>query len=80
MYEQFIIAFVLVLRAYVLLGSVFAVAFIVRGVDRIDPGAHGAGWTFRLMILPGAVALWPLLLRRWVAGSEEAPAERNPHR
>ena len=80
MYEQIIIAFVVALRAYVLLGLAFGLTFIVRGVDHIDPGARGSGWKFRLTILPGTIALWPLLLRRWSAGSEEAPIERNPHR
>jgi len=50
-----------------------------KGVDRIDPNARGAGLGFRLLILPGSAALWPLLLRRWIAGSPP-PAERNTHR
>jgi len=80
MYEELIAAFVLALRLYVLLGVVFAAAFVARGVQRIDPGARGAGWTFGLAIFPGTVALWPLLLRRWIAGSNSDPVERNPHR
>jgi len=44
----------------------FAIAFVTKGVVRVDPVASGAGWGFRLLILPGAAALWPLLLRRWL--------------
>lgn len=51
--------------AYLAAGVVFAVPFVVRGVDRIDPAARLSRWGFRIAILPGAVALWPILLRRW---------------
>ncbi len=47
-------------------GLVFAVLFVARGVDRVDPIAKGSGAAFRLMILPGAVTFWPLLLARWI--------------
>ena len=50
---------------YVILGAIFASAFVARGVDRIDPAARGTGLAFRALIFPAAVALWPLLLRRW---------------
>ncbi|MEO7795655.1 MAG: hypothetical protein ABIV06_12870, partial [Thermoanaerobaculia bacterium] len=56
-----------------------AVAFLPRGIERVDSGAPGSGWGFRLIVLPGVVALWPLLLRRWLSGGG-APAERNAHR
>ena len=49
---------------YLLAGLLFAVPFVLRGVNRIDPVAHEGSWGFRLIILPGVVALWPLLLRR----------------
>ncbi|MGE0638904.1 MAG: hypothetical protein AB7G12_03385 [Thermoanaerobaculia bacterium] len=52
---------------------------MVRGIERIDPAARGASRGFRLIVLPGAVALWPLLLRRWVRGAPP-PAESNAHR
>ncbi len=58
-------AIVFIMVSYALLGAVFAAAFIVRGIERVDPTAHGAPWSFRLLILPGAMALWPLLLSRW---------------
>lgn len=65
--------------SYVLAGLLFAVPFVIRGVDRIDPVARGSTWGFRLIVLPGVVALWPLLAVRWMRGTQP-PAERNAHR
>jgi hypothetical protein len=65
--------------AYGVLGAAFSIAFVARGVDRIDPAARGAGWGFRLLILPGSALFWPLLARRWWT-REPPPAERNAHR
>ena len=67
------------LGVYAGLGFVFAVAFVLRGAARIDPQAEGGSWGFRLAILPGVVALWPLLARRWARGGPP-PEERNAHR
>ncbi len=64
---------------HVALGLLFGVPFVFRGVDRIDPAARGAGVGFRLLILPGVVALWPLLFLRWRRGGPP-PTERSPHR
>jgi hypothetical protein len=55
-----------VLIAYAIIGVLFACAFVVRGVERLDPLAAGTGIGFRLLILPASAALWPLLLRRWL--------------
>jgi hypothetical protein len=54
--------------SYAALGFVFAVAFVTVGVERLDPAASHAGKAFRLIILPGAICFWPLLLRRWIRG------------
>lgn len=80
MYETIAIAFVTALELYVLAGTLFALAFVSLGVSRIDPNARGAGARFRALIFPGSVALWPLLLSRWVRGLHEPPLEGNPHR
>jgi hypothetical protein len=55
-----------VLAVYALVGVVFAIAFVMRGIERVDPVAHGSGLAFRLLVLPGAAALWPVLLRKWI--------------
>jgi hypothetical protein len=59
--------------SYLALGAIFAVAFLARGVARIDPAAAGAPLGFRLILAPGVVALWPVLLRRWASGATEPP-------
>jgi hypothetical protein len=51
--------------AYVAAGALFAAAFLTWGVSRIDPVARQGTPGFRLIILPGVVALWPILLVKW---------------
>ncbi len=80
MAESIARAFLLAVSGYAAIGAVFAVAFAGFGVGRIDPGAEGASFGFRLLILPGATALWPYLLRRWLRGDRTLPRERNAHR
>ncbi len=65
--------------AYAAVGLLFALAFVLVGVGRIDPAAAHSKPGFRVMILPGAAALWPLLLMRWIGG-KQPPEERSPHR
>jgi len=45
-------------------GAGVAVLFLTVGVDRIDPDARGA-YVFRLLLIPGILMLWPLVLWRW---------------
>jgi hypothetical protein len=72
----------LVVRAvevYLAVGVIFALAFVSFGIARVDPSAAGSSVWFRMLVVPGAVALWPLLLSRWVRG-KTAPEECNAHR
>ena len=52
----------LMLGAYLGAGAVFALGFAIWGAARIDPAAHGMPISARLLLVPGAAALWPLLL------------------
>jgi hypothetical protein len=72
--------FVGLLTTYAGIGLCFAVAFVSRGIDAIDPMARGASWGFRLLVLPGSAIFWPLLLVRWGAHSLAPPVEINAHR
>jgi len=68
MFEALVKAFIYVLAAYAGLGFVFAVPFAWFGVQHLDPGAQGSGIGFRLLILPGVAAFWPMFLYRWTRG------------
>jgi hypothetical protein len=61
--------------AYSACGLLLAVPFVTFGVGRLDEAARGAPLGFRLLILPGAVALWPLIAVRWLraGGTEGRP-------
>ena len=60
-----IVAFLLnALVLYAAAGAVTAVAFAAFGVTRVQPAPMSLG--ARLLILPGAAALWPYVLLRWL--------------
>jgi hypothetical protein len=48
--------------AYLAAGAVFALWFVVRGIDRFDPSARGAGIFFRAIVFCGTVPLWAIVL------------------
>lgn len=47
---------------YFSVGIVFAAWFATLGAQKMDSVASGAGLRFRLLLIPGATALWPILL------------------
>ena len=55
---------VLALGVYFGLGLLVGLAFMFGGAGRIDPAAKGKGLPIRvrLLILPGVLGLWPLML------------------
>lgn len=61
-----------VLLGYFTVGLLFGVHFAFGGAARIDPVATEATWGFRVLVIPGAAALWPLLLPRVVRGQQGA--------
>ena len=57
----------LVIEVYLALGLLFSIPFVIKGVTVIDPdGAEGTKWTFRVIIIPGTIIFWPVLLKKWV--------------
>jgi hypothetical protein len=52
------------LALYAAVGAVTALAFVIFGVTRVQPAPVSLG--ARILILPGAAALWPYVLLRWI--------------
>ena len=59
-------ALVTALGTYGLVGLAFALAFVARGASRIDQAAQGMALPARLLLIPGATLLWPLMLAKWL--------------
>lgn len=63
-----------ILALYALAGGIFALAFLGGGYRVIAPEARGASWGARLLWLPGAAVLWPILAVKWWRRWREARA------
>ena len=74
------VVFLILLGTYLVCGLGFAIPFVLFGVKKIDPHAARGTWGFRLLIIPGTMAFWPLLLSRVLRGIQEPPVENTAHR
>jgi len=52
------------LAAYAAVGLVAALAFVIVGVTQVQPMPVTVG--ARILLLPGAFALWPYVVVRWL--------------
>ena len=60
-----VVAFLLnALALYAAVGVATALAFVAFGITRVQPAPVSLG--ARILILPGAAALWPYVLARWL--------------
>lgn len=59
--------------SYLLIGFVFAIPFLVRWVTELDSAARESTLFFRVILLPGTVVFWPVLLRKVVALKKGRP-------
>lgn len=61
----------LLLAVYAAIGLVIGLVFVALAGRRIDPRLHGSGRLVRLVLLPGAVLLWPIIAARLIRGQPE---------
>jgi hypothetical protein len=54
------------LALYALLGIVTAFVFVIFGVSQVLPHSATVTVGARILFLPGAAALWPYVLIRWL--------------
>jgi hypothetical protein len=55
----------MVISLYLISGLLFALPFLVKGVHSLDEGVKKSSVFMKILIFPGTVALWPLLLSKW---------------
>jgi len=66
---------------YGLAGAIFTVPFVTHWVGLLDASARKGSWGFRIIIVPGCVALWPVLAcKTWRAwhGRYVPPVAEKP--
>jgi hypothetical protein len=60
----------IVAAIYLAIGFLFAIPFVIKGVNKVDEGAHGGSIGFRIIIIPGTMVFWPLLLKKWLKAAK----------
>jgi hypothetical protein len=58
---------------YLCFGFVFALVFILKGLRVVDVGAHDSSVGFKIIIIPGTMVFWPVLLKKWIEASKIQP-------
>ncbi len=69
MIETTINIFLLALQFYLILGLVFSLFFYLKAGRAIDEGMEGTPWHFKLIIFPGVVFFWVVLLTKYLKKS-----------
>jgi len=52
--------------AYAVAGVLIAIAFVTFGLRQVLPADTPLTFSARLLFVPGAAALWPYVLMRWI--------------
>lgn len=68
MIETVVSVLLIAIGIYLLIGIVFYFPFISKGVHTFDDGVRSAPVFMKILIFPGTVALWPILLKKWMKG------------
>lgn len=65
---------------YAVFGAALGVFLVssASGLPRLDPATTRAPFLFRLLILPGLILLWPLMLRKWISAPRVAAQTGAP--
>ncbi len=71
MFQLSIIVFFTLVGVYLVAGLLFSIAFLVKGLQKIDEVAHAGSLGFRIIIFPGCVVFWPVLMRLWMNAAKE---------
>ena len=54
------------IATYLLAGMVFTIFFQAKGLSKIDDGVHGSSVGFRIIIIPGCIVFWFVLMKKWI--------------
>jgi hypothetical protein len=49
---------------YLVVGACFSIPFLTRWIVMVDESARETSCGFKILILPGCIVFWPVLLRK----------------
>ena len=61
----------IIILIYLIAGAVFVVPFLMKGLTKVDESAHGGTIGFKIIIIPGVIVFWPMLLSKWMKASHK---------
>ena len=70
----------IIAAVYLLMGVLFVIPFLIKGLNKVDEGAHGSTFGFKIIIIPGVIVFWPVLLTKWMkenGNHGDTKAQRN---
>ena len=72
----------IIVLIYLLLGVLFVVPFLLKGLTKVDESAHGGTIGFKIIIIPGVIVFWPVLLTKWIKRNNhgDTKTQRNTGR
>jgi hypothetical protein len=56
---------------YLSLGVLFAIPFLLKGITKVNEDSHGSTIGFKIIIIPGVIVFWPVLLKKWMKTNHE---------
>ena len=69
----------IIVLTYLVLGVLFVIPFLMKGLTKIDEGANDSTIGFKIVIIPGVIVFWPVLLSKWMKNlnHKDTKAPRN---
>lgn len=68
----------IIVLTYLVLGVLFVIPFLLKGISKVDEGTHGGTKGFKIIIIPGVIVFWPVLFNKWMkANATEAQKHKE---
>lgn len=63
--ELIISSILSIVGIYLVIGFIFSIVFIWKGLEKVDDGIHGSPWLVKTLIFPGMVVFWVIFANKW---------------
>lgn len=64
--ESFVSILLFLVATYLLIGLLFSIFFLWKGISKVDANATGISISLKLLLLPGIIVFWIVFLIKWL--------------